>query len=276
MLVRQSQTALSDRSVALPELIQRIETRRQEAARPIVVGVSGYGGSGKFALTRQLLARLPGAARIRGDDFLDPKRSDRRSTDWVGVERLRLVSEVLEPVREGRTSMFRRGRPLRVVALFPVSDNRGSAASAVNDGNSPCNPTPPQPTRMATSQTPPSQNHQVSSHQGDRERITVVNMRGLSIIGIGLLLLTGCTVPGGYSVDTLNQQPETGVTYPARTDVHTAMSNGIPRNWIGKSGVARVGKTGTKTTGSSLVAAVDPFTVELQGGFCICDRLRRC
>ncbi|MEC5171114.1 pantothenate kinase-related protein Tda10, partial [Glaciihabitans sp. GrIS 2.15] len=45
----------------LPELIQRIETRRQEAARPIVVGVSGYGGSGKSTLTRQLVARLPGA-----------------------------------------------------------------------------------------------------------------------------------------------------------------------------------------------------------------------
>ncbi|MEC5170869.1 phosphoglycerate transporter [Glaciihabitans sp. GrIS 2.15] len=92
----------------LPELIQRIETRRHEAARPIVVGVSGYGGSGKSTLTRQLVARLPGAVRIRGDDFLDPTRSHKRSSDWDGVERLRLVSEVLTPVREGRSSVFRR------------------------------------------------------------------------------------------------------------------------------------------------------------------------
>ena len=108
MLVRQSHTALYDRSVELPELIQRIETRRQDTARPIVVGVSGYCGSGKSTLARQLLPQLPGAVRIRGDDFLDPKRSHRRSTDWDGVERLRLVSEVLAPVREGRTSTFRR------------------------------------------------------------------------------------------------------------------------------------------------------------------------
>jgi uridine kinase len=108
VLVRPGDTALYDRAVELPELIQRIETRRQEAARPIVVGVSGYCGSGKSTLTRQLVARLPGAVRIRGDDFLDPARSHKRSSDWDGVERLRLVSEVLTPVREGRTSMFRR------------------------------------------------------------------------------------------------------------------------------------------------------------------------
>jgi len=58
---------LYDRAVELPELIQRIETRREEAARPIVVGVSGYGGSGKSTLTRQLVARLPGAVRRRGE-----------------------------------------------------------------------------------------------------------------------------------------------------------------------------------------------------------------
>ena len=107
MLICPCDTALYDRAVELLELIQRIETRRHEAARPIVVGVSGYGGSGKSTLTRQLVARLPGAVRIRGDDFLDPTRSHKRSSDWDGVERLRLVSEVLTPVREGRTSMFR-------------------------------------------------------------------------------------------------------------------------------------------------------------------------
>jgi len=94
--------------VDLLELLQRIETRRREAARPIVVGISGYCGSGKSTLTREVITRLPGAVRVRGDDFLDPERSHQRSSDWDGVERLRLVAEVLAPARDGRSSMFRR------------------------------------------------------------------------------------------------------------------------------------------------------------------------
>ena len=97
-----------DRAVELSELISVIELRRQAAQRPIVVGVSGYGGSGKSTLARQIVDRLTGAVRMRGDDFLDPARSHKRSSDWDGVERARLVSEVLEPVREGRAGTFRR------------------------------------------------------------------------------------------------------------------------------------------------------------------------
>ena len=45
---------------------------------------------------------------MRGDDFLDPSRSHKRSSDWDGVERGRLVSEVLTPVQEGRPGTLRR------------------------------------------------------------------------------------------------------------------------------------------------------------------------
>lgn len=77
-------------------------------SRPIVVGISGYGGAGKSTLARALVASLNGAARMRGDDFLDPVRSHRRSSDWDGVDRVRLVREVLAPFREQRASTFRR------------------------------------------------------------------------------------------------------------------------------------------------------------------------
>lgn len=50
----------------------------------------------------------PGMVRMRGDDFLDPSRSHRRSPDWDGVERVRLVEEVLIPFRNGSSGMFRR------------------------------------------------------------------------------------------------------------------------------------------------------------------------
>ena len=73
-----------------------------------MVGISGYGGSGKSTLARQLCALVPGAVGIRGDDFLDPARSHARSSDWDGVERERMVSQVLLPIREQRPSEFQR------------------------------------------------------------------------------------------------------------------------------------------------------------------------
>lgn len=83
--------------------------RRRSAGRErYVVGISGFGGSGKSTLTRALLQLIPGAVRVRGDDFLDPPRVFERSDDWAGVDRLRLREEVLEPYRRGEAVVFRR------------------------------------------------------------------------------------------------------------------------------------------------------------------------
>ena len=84
-----------------------VEAARTEAGRPIVVGVSGYGGAGKSTLARSLAESTSEIVRFRGDDFLDPARSHRRSSDWDGVERVRLADEVLRPFREGRGGTFR-------------------------------------------------------------------------------------------------------------------------------------------------------------------------
>ncbi|MHA7984360.1 uridine kinase family protein [Rathayibacter sp. CAU 1779] len=89
-------------------LIEHLDALRRASDHPVVAGISGYCGSGKSTLARSLVAALPGAVRMRGDDFLDPVRSHRRSTDWDGVERTRLVDEVLAPLRTGMPSTFRR------------------------------------------------------------------------------------------------------------------------------------------------------------------------
>lgn len=89
------------------ELVELIDETARARSRPIVVGVSGFGGSGKSTLARELASR-PEWTRIRGDDFLDPDRSHHRSTDWDGVERVRLVEEVLTPFRAGRPGRYRR------------------------------------------------------------------------------------------------------------------------------------------------------------------------
>lgn len=87
---------------------QIIAQRRSDLGRPIIVGVSGYCGSGKSTLVRGLVQAKDGMVRLRGDDFLDPSRSQRRSSDWNGVDRQRLMREVLIPFREQRRGMFRR------------------------------------------------------------------------------------------------------------------------------------------------------------------------
>lgn len=94
--------------MGLQRIGELIAQRVDEHGRPLVVGVSGYGGSGKSTLARELVALVPDSVRMRGDDFLDPARSHQRSTDWDGVERTRLVDEVLLPFRERSASNFRR------------------------------------------------------------------------------------------------------------------------------------------------------------------------
>ncbi|WP_022890698.1 uridine kinase family protein [Agromyces italicus] len=88
-------------------VFEHVMAARAAAEGPIVVGISGFCGAGKSTLARALVERADGIVRIRGDDFLDPARSHRRSGDWSGVERERLADEVLRPFREGRASEFR-------------------------------------------------------------------------------------------------------------------------------------------------------------------------
>ena len=82
--------------------------RVRERSEAVVLAISGFGGSGKSTLARELVAVIPDSVRVRGDDFLDPERAHRRSTDWDGVERLRLRREVLDPFRQNEPVVFHR------------------------------------------------------------------------------------------------------------------------------------------------------------------------
>lgn len=89
-------------------IVRAIGDAEKSARHPIVVGISGFCGAGKSVLARQLEPLLPGAVRMRGDDFLDPERSHRRSPDWDGVDRERLRDTVLHPFRSDQRGTFRR------------------------------------------------------------------------------------------------------------------------------------------------------------------------
>ena len=68
---------------------------------------------------------------------------------------------------------------------------------------------------------------------------------GLSVLGLSLLLLTGCVVPGGYDVISLHLLTESGLVYPGSTDVHTNNYGGSPGNYVSKGAVAVTGKSAT-------------------------------
>lgn len=107
------------------KLVAAIEALRPERTR-VIVGISGFGGAGKSTLARALVDAIPGSARMRGDDFLDPERLNQRSSGWDGVERMRLREEVLDPFRAGRASTFRRfdweTRALAAPEPLPLTD----------------------------------------------------------------------------------------------------------------------------------------------------------
>jgi uridine kinase len=90
----------------LADVVEAIERLREIRPR-LIVAITGFGGAGKSTLSRALVENVPGSVRLRGDDFLDPDRSHRRSPDWDGVERERMRSEVLEPFRRGDPASFR-------------------------------------------------------------------------------------------------------------------------------------------------------------------------
>ena len=70
---------------------------------------------------------------------------------------------------------------------------------------------------------------------------------GLGVLGLSLLMLTGCVVPGGYDVNSLHLRPEAVLVYPGSTGVHTDDYNGRPGNYVSKGAVARTGKLATTT-----------------------------
>jgi len=92
--------------VEIEDIVEAVGRLRRGRDR-VVVGVSGFGGSGKSKLARAFVASIDDSVRLRGDDFLDPTRSHQRSDDWDGVERLRMRREVIEPFTRGESPTYR-------------------------------------------------------------------------------------------------------------------------------------------------------------------------
>ena len=67
----------------------------------------------------------------------------------------------------------------------------------------------------------------------------------LALVAACVLVITACSVPGGYSVAGLNKEPAAALTYPGSTDVQPRHFDGIRGNYMGKGAPADVGLSGT-------------------------------
>ncbi|HEV7206738.1 MAG TPA: hypothetical protein VGN18_19190 [Jatrophihabitans sp.] len=94
-----------DRFAYRPSLAELAALIRQRAPRdrPGVVAISGYGGSGKTTLA-DALGEMLGTSVVGIDEFATAEAIT-RSPDWSGLDRQRLATQVLEPVRGGATGI---------------------------------------------------------------------------------------------------------------------------------------------------------------------------
>ena len=68
----------------------------------VLVGIEGYGGSGKTTLAKQLAAELDSAYIVNIDDFIVKEKSTEASWDKGGFDRKRLEQQVLIPATTGQ------------------------------------------------------------------------------------------------------------------------------------------------------------------------------
>jgi uridine kinase len=84
----------------MQEILTAIQKLKQPKDRPLLIAISGFGGSGKTTLANELKAQLEGAQIVTIDSF--STHEWHRNADWDNFDRHRFTREVLVPARENR------------------------------------------------------------------------------------------------------------------------------------------------------------------------------
>ncbi|MEK7546751.1 MAG: AAA family ATPase [Patescibacteria group bacterium] len=69
-----------------------------------VIAISGFGGAGKSTVALELAKAIGNSNLVELDDFI-LNRLSKRSADWDGFDWGRLISQVLEPIRNGEKNI---------------------------------------------------------------------------------------------------------------------------------------------------------------------------
>ena len=85
--------------------IKRAETKH---AYPIIIGIEGFGGSGKTTLSKQLGDALGNAYIVHLDDFIVKSKLSEPAWDTGVFDHMRLEEQVLKPAVNGKIIMYQK------------------------------------------------------------------------------------------------------------------------------------------------------------------------
>lgn len=74
----------------------------------MIIGIEGFGGSGKTTLADQLRDALGNAYIVNIDDFIVKEKLNESSWDKGGFDRERLEKQVLAPLSQGRSASYQK------------------------------------------------------------------------------------------------------------------------------------------------------------------------
>jgi uridine kinase len=102
-------------AMEMSQLVAELENRLSHG-RPVLIGIEGFGGSGKTTFATELRPALDSAYVVGLDDFIVKDKLANAPWDTGAFDHVRLQQQVLQPARTGVRSATRNSPGRRAVS----------------------------------------------------------------------------------------------------------------------------------------------------------------